>query len=293
MQMRTKTGAIPIGFRRGKTPWQNDLPALCAWAKTSGFQSIDLNVATAADIATVKSAGLELGSVDLIQIGEIATGDPGKRRELRDANAVYIRECAAAGAKIFFTIVGGDPARKRSENFKIAAESFAPLAETAASCGSVIAIEGYPGQAPHYALLCTTPETCRAMLKQIPRGLAINYDPSHLIRLGVDAVRFLREFIGHVVHVHAKDTQFFPEAIYEFGMHQPAAFAPPHGYGQHVWRYTLPGQGSADWSAICRTLGEVNYPGRLSIELEDENFNGTEAGEKAGLMQSLEFLSKV
>jgi len=202
--MPTRTGNFPIGFRRGWTEWFKDTPKLAAWAKQNGFESIDLNRATLDDIAEVKNAGLKLGSVDLIDLGNITHPDLGKRKELLAANLAYIKESTAAGAKIFFTIVGADPTKKRNENYKIAVDSFAPLTEAAATAGATIAMEGYPGGSPQLALLATTPETCRAMLKDVPRGLSLNYDPSHLIRLGVDHVRFLKEFIGHVAHVHGQ-----------------------------------------------------------------------------------------
>jgi sugar phosphate isomerase/epimerase len=120
----------------------------------------------------------------------------------------------------------------------------------------------------------------------------VNYDPSHLIRLGVDHVRFLREFATHVKHVHAKDTQLYPDALYEFGT-QPATFAKPHGFGEWTWRYTIPGHGEARWVEIFSVLKEHGYRGAVSIELEDENFNGTDAGEQTALIQSRNFLSSV
>jgi sugar phosphate isomerase/epimerase len=289
--MKTRTGSFPIGFRRGWSSWQQDLPGLLRWAVSSQFELLDVTGANPSDISAVQSAGLAVGSVDLLKAGEITHPDPVLRKELIAANIAHVKQCAALGARIFFTVVGGEAGKPRGENYKIAVEAFAPIAEAAASAGASIAVEGYPGGAPHFALLCTTPETCRAMLKDIPRGLAINYDPSHLIRLGVDHIRFLKEFAGHVVHVHGKDTELFPEAEYEFGLYQPGAFSAGHGFGAHVWRYTIPGHGTARWTEICKTLVSAGYRGAISVELEDENFNGSEAGEKAGLVRSLEFLS--
>lgn len=289
--MPTRTGSFPIGFRRGWGQWQKDLAAALAWARENHFESYDLGLATSADITAVKASGLALGSVDLMHAGEITHPDEGKRRDVIAANVTYVKQCAAAGAKIFFTVVGGDPAKKRSENYKIAVESFSPVAEAAAAVGAAVAVEGYPGGPPHLALLCTTPETCRAILKHIPRGMAINYDPSHLIRLGVDHLRFLKEFAGHVVHVHGKDTELFPEAVYELGLYQPSAFSAGHGFGEYAWRYTIPGHGVARWTEILKTLSANQYRGLVSVELEDENFNGTEAGDKAGLINSLNFLT--
>lgn len=288
--MNTRTGSFPIGFRRGWGKWQGDTAALGAWAAQAGFAALDLNRITAADAAVLRAQKLRLGSVDLLHIGDITAGDAGKRKEIIAANVAYVKEAAGWGASLFFTIIGGDPAKKRGENYKMAVESFAPIVEAIAAVKGKLAIEGYPGGAPHYALLCTTPETCRAFLKDLPAAAAINYDPSHLIRLGVDHVRFLREFLPHVVHVHAKDTELMPEAVYEFGLYQPAAFQPEHRFGDNVFRYTIPGHGVARWTEIFRILSAANYPGIVSVELEDENFNGTEEGEQAGLRHSLAFL---
>ena len=109
----------------------------------------------------------------------------------------------------------------------------------------------------------------------------------------MDHIRFLKEFAGSVAHVHGKDTELFPEAVYEFGLYQSSAFTPEHRFGQSVWRYTIPGQGCARWTEIFQELKAAGYKGAVGIELEDENFYVDETGEKAGLRHSLAFLQGV
>lgn len=185
----------------------------------------------------------------------------------------------------------GDHARRRSENYKLAVECYQPICDAIDQAGAKLVIEGWPGSSPHLSSLCCTPETYRSFIKDIGTpSVGINFDPSHLIRLGVDHVRFLREFVGRVFHVHAKDTEIIPEAVYEYGLYQPSAFTKGHGFGEHAWRYTLPGHGEARWTEIFKILKDANYGGVVSIELEDENFNTGEEGEKAGLLNSLAFL---
>jgi len=286
----THTGTFPIGFRRGWSEWQKDLQAISRWAKAQEFDAIDLGALRAEDLSTLNSHGLHLGSVDLLEFGKLMDTDAGKRKERIARNVSYVAESSDMGAHIFFTcIIPADPIAPRAENYKLAVESFAPIAEACESVGASLAIEGWPGGAPHLANLCCTPETVRAFLKDVGSGAGINYDPSHLIRLGVDHVRFLQEFLPQIRHVHAKDTELFEDARYEFGA-QPATFAKPHGFGEWAWRYTIPGQGAARWGEIFSILSSGGYRGIVSVELEDENFNGTEAGEKAGLKQSLEYL---
>jgi sugar phosphate isomerase/epimerase len=291
--MPTRTGNFPIGFRRGWGDWQRlDLRILCDWGREVGFEVLDLGWATPADVRAVESAGLRLGSVDLLDFGSILHADEGKRRENVARNVAYVKEtAAAAGAKLFFTaIVPGDPTRKRSEGYALAVETYGPIVEAVRGAGAKLVIEGWPGRAPHYPSLGCTPETCRAFLRDMGEGVGLNYDPSHLIRLGVDPLRFLREFLPHVHHAHAKDTQLIPEAAYEFGLYQPAAFAQPWRYGEHAWRYTIPGHGQMNWREAFRILKDGGYRGAVCVELEDDHFNGTEAGEKLGLTRSLQFL---
>lgn len=288
--MHTRTGHFNIGFRRGWSDWQKSTATVIAFAKDNGFSAIDLGKITSEDASAVRAAGLQIGSVDLLDFGNIACADACKRADIRDRNIAYIKEAAALGAKIFFTVVNGESDRSRKENYTAAVDAFTPLAETAAAAGATIIIEGYPGGSPHYSMLCTTPETCRAILKDIPKGLSLNYDPSHLIRLGVDHIRFLREFAPHVSHVHGKDTERFPEALYEFGIYQPSAFTDSKRFAETTWRYTIPGQGEGRWTEMFKILQEAKYKGLVCIELEDHFFNGSEAGEKEGLLHGLEFL---
>jgi len=290
--MPTRTANLPIGLRRLGSDWNNDLSTLLSWAKQSGFETIDLTAATPADVAAVRAAGLRLGSVDLLEMGKLLVNDAGERNDRIERNIVHVKQLAAVGVRIFFTVlIPDDPTRKRPDNYKLAVETFAPLAQAAADTGAVIVIEGWPGPAPHFQSLCCTPESCRAFIRDTnPKSVGINYDPSHLIRLGVDPVRFLREFLPHIPHVHAKDTQLFPDAVYELGLFQDSIATPRHVYGAHTWRYTIPGHGVAPWTQILSILGAGGYTGAVSIELEDENFYGTEPAEKAGLLHALNFL---
>jgi sugar phosphate isomerase/epimerase len=293
--MPTRTGNFHIGFRRGWTDWQKDLKGLAAWGKQAGFEAIDLGKTSADDVRTLQSNGLRLGSADLADFTSILAPDAGKRRELVQQNVAYVKDAAAAGARVFFTcILPTQPDKPRAENYKLAVEAYTPICQAIADTGATLAIEGYPGGGPWFAALCCTPETYRSFIKDVGvKGVGINYDPSHLIRLGIDPIRFLKEFAPHVYHVHAKDTEIFSEAVYEYGIYQHATFAKSHPYGEHVWRYTIPGHGQTRWTEAFKILKDTGFKGVVSVELEDENFNGSEQGEKAGFTHSLAFLRGV
>jgi sugar phosphate isomerase/epimerase len=289
----TRTGNFPIGFRRGWSDWQKkDLRSLANWAKNNGFAALDLMNLSPDDVKAVQSSGVRIGSIDLLDFGQIMSNDAGKRKELIAKNVDYIKTLAAAGAKVFFTcIIPGDATKKRAENYALAIESFGPIGQACKEYGAAMVIEGWPGGPPYYANLCCTPETLRTFLKDVP-GSAVNFDPSHLIRLHVDHIRFLKEFAPQVRHVHAKDTDLDADALYECGTQSPT-FMKSHGFGEATWRYTIPGHGVTRWHEAFRILKDAGYNGVVSVELEDENFNGSEEGEKAGLLNSLAYLRGV
>ncbi len=289
--MLTRTGNFPIGLRRGWSAWQKDLAALTQWARRAGFESIDLGTLQAEDVRVLGQAGLKLGTVDLINFGQLMQNDAGARRDLMAQNVAYVKEASDWGAKVFFAcMIPGDPGKKRAENYALAVESFAPIAAACAAAGASLAIEGWPGPAPFYPSLCCTPETCRMMIGDLGPGMGLNYDPSHLIRLGIDHIRFLREFLPQVRHVHAKDTELLSEAAYEYGMVQPSPRTQPFRFGELAWRYTIPGSGQTRWREAFKILHEGGYKGPVSVELEDADFNGTPETEKAGFEHSLAFL---
>lgn len=290
--MNTRTGSFPIGFRRGGSAWQKEAAALAKWAADTGFAVIDLPRVTENDHADVTGAGLSVVSVDLADWSGVFDADAAKRVEAVAVNSEYIKAWAEKGVKAFFLVAIPDPADDPGEVMGRCVESFGALGKVAADDGASIVFEGYPGGRPHYPALMCTPESLRHLFAETGgEGLAVNYDPSHLIRLGIDHIRFLEEFGEKVDHVHAKDTEIIGEGVYEYGLYQKSLFGKKHGYGEWAWRYTLPGLGCTRWTRAFELLQQAGYKGAVSIELEDENFNGSEAGEKTALEMSLKFLT--
>ena len=145
-------------------------------------------------------AGLRIGSVDLMDNKGMISADKGKRAEAVAANAEYVKQCAKFGAvNHFLVMLPDDPALPRAENFRYMVESFGELAPVLEQHNARLAIEGWPGP----GALCCTPEGYRALFREIPSpAMGINYDPSHLIRMVIDYLRFLEEFVDRVYHVH-------------------------------------------------------------------------------------------
>lgn len=284
----TRTGNFPIGFRRGGSDWQKEASAFIGWARDNEFAALDLG-RSHADVEAIRNAGLSVGSIDLLEWQSLFSADAETRAQAIERNKTYIAQAAAKGVSNFFMVVlPADPKLPRAENFGYATQALGELASTLEKHNAQIVIEGWPGAGS----LCCTPETYRALFAAVPsKSIGINYDPSHLIRMGIDPIRFLKEFGARVHHVHGKDCEITAEDLYEYGWELPAAFKRSPAFGEAAWRYTIPGHGNSNWSEICRVLSEQNYQGAICIELEDANYNGSEAGEKAGLLAGAQFLS--
>ena len=289
----TRTGSFPIGFRSTGN-LADEFDEHVQWVKDNGFVGIDCGGIDPQTIKKVLDAGLRVGSVDFPQPWEaLVSPDDAKRKDAAKKTSEYIQTVAALGVRNFFYIVMPEkPELERAENLKYTAESLGSICDDIKSTGAKIVLEGWPAGYPYYAVLACTPEGYRAVFDAVGSDvLAVNFDASHLIRMGIDPVRFCEEFVGRIEHVHAKDTELFEEAIYQYGHVQPPTLPPkPHGYGDHNWRYTIPGHGLAPWPRLFAILRGNGYEGMVSIELEDENFTGSKEARQQGLIASRDFL---
>ena len=287
--MKTRTGGFAIGTRILGSSWQSEIGALIDWSKETGLDVIDIGRNGDSVAAPIVEAGLRVGSVDLAEWHPMISADKAKRDEAIARNAAYIRACAAAGpVNHFLVMLPEDPGLPRAENFGYMVESFGELAGVLEENQAHLVIEGWPGA----GALCCTPEGYRAFFAQCPSpALGVNYDPSHLIRMGIDPLRFLHEFADRVFHVHGKDTEISSDNLYEYGSEQPPTFGKSVPFGGNHWRYTIPGHGLTSWVEIFRILASRSYDGCVCIELEDASFNGSEEGEKEGLLQGARFLT--
>ena len=289
---RTATGGFPIGFRQAGGEWQRDPATLVRWAAGERFACVDFDKQRAvAGLAALRAAGLMIGSVDLFGRADydaVIAPDSPARRQAIEAVVVSVEELAAAGATLFFAVtLPADPGRGRRANFDALVESFMALVPVLGRTDTHVALEGWPGP----GAVCCTPETFRAFFAAVGSDrFGINYDPSHLVRMGIDPLRFLREFAGRVYHVHGKDAIVSQEDLYEYGHELPPTFKQPPRWSGGTWRYTVPGRGRTSWPDVFRTLRDAGYAGKVTVELEDADFHGTSADEQRGLVVSRDFL---
>jgi sugar phosphate isomerase/epimerase len=279
--------AIPIGMRIPPKIGAQGLEAVAAWARSVGLESLDLPNLTPEAKDILERHGLRLGSVDTPGVGDLLSRDPARQEKGRAAMLAQIDRVAELGGKVLFVcFVPGEP-MGRQDAFRLWAEVFPPVLAHAEARGVSFAVEGWPGGGPVYPTVGYTPEVLRAMFRTCPSpALGICYDPSHLVRLGIDYLRFLDEFAPRVRHCHGKDTEILAEGRYLYG-YLPAVLDRAPGFSEGSWRYCVPGDGEVDWARVAYRLEQAGYSGPISIELEDARYWGTLEKEQQGILKAL------
>lgn len=209
--------------------------------------------------------------------------DPDERAAVNEHVLALIDAAALLGCPTVGTFVGRDPGKSVADNLREAERVFAPLVDRAGERGVKIVIEncvmegwhpdGYPGN------LAYSPELWEWMFEL---GLYLNYDPSHLVWMGIDPVEALRPYVDKVAHAQAKDVQTFPDRRNRYGW-PGRAVSRTDPWDVGWWRYRVPGLGEVDWRGVVDTLYEGGFNGVLSVEHEDPVWGGTEDRIETGL----------
>lgn len=127
--------------------------------------------------------------------------------------------------------------------------------------GMRLAIENCPHRGLNFA---STPKRWEQIFNEIDSpALGLQFDPSHLVWLGVDFVKAIRDFGSKIYSFHAKDTQILHDTLGKVGI-----------YGDGWWRYRVPGYGDISWKDVFVALSDVNYEADVIIEHEDPLLSG-------------------
>ena len=117
----------------------------------------------------------------------------------------------AVGVSVVVSFAGRDPERSVEDNLPTFRRVWPPLIGRAGDRGVTVAIEncpmfhGHPFRGSNFAF---SPSAWDLMFETIPSDfLALEYDPSHLIRLQIDYLQVVRDYGRKVAHVHATDAQ--------------------------------------------------------------------------------------
>ncbi|MGH3416392.1 MAG: sugar phosphate isomerase/epimerase family protein, partial [Actinocrinis sp.] len=276
---------------------------IAAWAAEHGYEALEV-----ATWPTTGSRDFEAGHIDVTDFGEKQAEEvralfertglsisafayyennlhPHEQRRLEIAEHVRRNVDAAQllGVPYVGTFIGRDPGLSVKENLALGERVLPPLVEYAGERGVKLIIEncvmegwhpdGYPGN------LAYSPELWEWMFSL---GFYLNYDPSHLLWLGIDPVEALRPYVDRIPHAQAKDAQLDPRARVRYGFFgKTLSRDDPWDVGW--WRYRVPGLGQVDWSAVVDALYEGGFTGTLSVEHEDPVWGGDETRVKQGL----------
>jgi sugar phosphate isomerase/epimerase len=290
---------MQLGFLTACLP-KRSLEEIAAWASAHDFQALEVAAWPAlgerpftashvdvaaldadAVLATFERHGLTLSS--LAYYDNNLHPDPDERRMVHDHVLACIDAAAALGCPTVGTFVGRHPGRTVRENLAEAEEAFKPLVDRAGERDVKIIVEncvmegwhpdGYPGN------LAYSPELWEWMFEL---GLHLNFDPSHLVWIGIDPVAAVRPYVDHIPHAQAKDVELFPPHRNRYGVFGKAVVRDdPWDVGW--WRYRVPGLGEVDWVRLIDALYEGGFDGVLSVEHEDPVWGGSEERVEAGL----------
>jgi sugar phosphate isomerase/epimerase len=293
---------MKLGFITACLPART-LPQLCEWAAANGYEALEvaawpdlgdrpftathLNVEGFGDAEADATRelfakhGLELSS--LAYYDNNLHPDPDERAAVNAHVARCIDAAALVGCPTVGTFVGRDPTKSVADNLREAEGIFRSLVDKAGEAGVKLIIEncvmegwhpdGYPGN------LAYSPELWEWMFDL---GLYLNYDPSHLVWMGIDPVTALRPYVDRIPHAQAKDIQIDAAARNRFGWPGRAVVRDdPWDVGW--WRYRVPGLGQVDWVRLVDALYESGFDGVLSVEHEDPVWGGTEDKVEIGL----------
>jgi sugar phosphate isomerase/epimerase len=256
-----KLGLLPTGILNRAVKADE----IIAWAADNGYAVIDLRADQREAVETARQRGLEIGAL-VGMLPQLVTADDDLRQARVAESLEAVRWAADHGVKRLMLSHAREPERDAAANIELARQGWGPVAEAASQQGVLLCIEHWPNGGKNLAI---TPELWRALFSAIPApALGLCFDPSHLVWMGIDWRRALREFGDRIHYAHAKDTEIIPEGQYQYGIYGRQL----HGDGRAEngwWRYTLPGFGVVHWGQYIGALLDVGYDFALTVEHED------------------------
>jgi sugar phosphate isomerase/epimerase len=251
---------VKLGFLSACMP-ERSLEDIASWAAANGYEALELAAwpqvgdrpFTASHIRAEAFDGAEEERVrnavegNGLVVSALAYYDNNLSPDAKEREAYHehVRRCVDAAAALggipVGTFIGRDPGRTVAENLREAERIFPPLVDYAGERGVRLMIEncvmegwhpdGYPGN------LAYSPELWEWMFSL---GLYLNFDPSHLLWLGIDPVEALRPYVDRVAHAHAKDAETFGPQAQPLRVLRARVTREQDPWDMGWWRYRIP-----------------------------------------------------
>ncbi|TAK22591.1 MAG: sugar phosphate isomerase/epimerase [Chloroflexota bacterium] len=249
-----------------------DFAELCRWAVANGYGAIDTPTNRSDGAAVARQHRLEVASGG--GMPQLFIADPAERARNVASAIARIEVLADTGHELIQILHARPAGASDDETLEYARLGLTPVAKRAEERGVKLVIEHWHGRGNNFAV---SPRNWRRLFEAVPSpALGLCFDPSHLVVLGIDYLRALREFGDRVYYAHAKDTELLSEGLYDGGIMAPDFGQRAIGGETGWWRYTLPGRGVVDWGRYIGTLREIGYDGVLAVEHEDDTYGWRE-----------------
>lgn len=293
--MNQPLASFTLGYFTAALP-QRPLERQVEWASAQGFEALELAAWPMGRAREARAAGhLDVRRLSTkraeairgfferhhLRISALGYYDnclhpsPAARKRIVSHLKKGIEAAAALGANYVGTFIGRHPGLSESDNLGQVPQVFDPLVDFATRHGVRLMVENCPmvgwQREGLVGNLAYRPGIWD-MLFQRYEHLGLNFDPSHLIWQGMNALEIFSKFTDRIYHIHAKDTLVDQAHLREEGYLSP-----------HWWEYRLPGRGEFSWKEFFRALVEGGYTGAVSIEHEDPEWCGSEAKVLEGL----------
>jgi sugar phosphate isomerase/epimerase len=289
---------------------ETSLDEVAMWTAGQGFTAIEIACWPASSGDTRRYAGtshIDVDGISDLRASEIADAMGSQGLEIsglgfypnplhpdhEHARMVidHLKKVIVAAGKmnvpVVNTFIGGDRALTQDENWDKATQVWPEIIAAAEDSGVRIAIENCPmifstDEWPSGHNLAYNPRIWRRMFDEFGETIGLNFDPSHLVWLMIDAEAAIYEFGERFYHFQAKDVMIDYEGLYEHGTLSS-------GIGWQIPR--LPGLGHVDWRVVFSALHRVGYDGPIIIEHEDRDFEETDELVKRGFLIARDVLS--
>lgn len=301
MKIGFLTNALVEHARRAGDHSFDRLPAVADWAADHGFTDLECGPMLPldrADYEQVLSSG-RISVSTLIYCRNYLSTDPEEAemhlRELKKridfaGNLGIGKVVTSTGINksIEEGLYDRDPAVKDRGNLirripvrslDAVVRTFEPLLEQAEKKNVRLCLEN----CPLMGNIAISPVLWQQLFERLDSDhLGLAYDPSHLVWEMIDPYAPIGRFAGRIFHFHAKDAAIDRERLAQTGILTDFSW----------WSYRIPGRGEIDWQKMIALLKEAGYDGTISLEHEDDLYEGSAEAVQNGLLKGKQYLEQ-
>lgn len=270
---KVKLGIAPIGWTNDDMPdlgGENTFEQCISEMALAGFSGTEVGNKYPKDAATLKSylepRGLQVANA---WFSSFLVSKPYEETERE-----FVAACdflSSAGAKIIglseqsHSIQGHADTPILENKYVMNDDEWQRLTQGLNKLGKLAQRKGMMLTFHHHmgTVVQTAAETDRLMAETDPALVGLLYDTGHFAYCGEDPLAQLQKHIKRIKHVHLKDIR--PEKLAKVKAEKLSFLQ-----GVRLGSFTVPGDGSIDFTPIFKTLADHGYTGWLLVEAEQD-----------------------